>query len=174
MAPDGPREGLRAVAGKLAPGSGDALENDYLEGAIAADLPFPPNPRRASCAGAEPGVITRPGAQGGPPQLPGIKPPGPGTKGEPRRPALRRVRVRPRQKLRTVRRRGLLVQVSVRRAVRVKLRVGRSTRTVRLRKAGKKSFRVRIRRGTSLRGRLRVSARGGSRTLRVRARLRTR
>jgi len=180
VAPDGPRDDLRSVAGKLAPGSGDPLENDYLEGAIAADLPFPPNPRRAGCAGAEPGVVTRPGGggpgggggQAGPPQLPGIPPRG-GNRGTSRRlPALRRLRVRARQRARTVRRRGLLVQVSVRRAARVKLRVGRATRTVRLRKAGVKSFRVRLRRGVSLRRSLTVTARAGSRTLRARPRLR--
>ncbi|CAA9476557.1 MAG: hypothetical protein AVDCRST_MAG30-502, partial [uncultured Solirubrobacteraceae bacterium] len=72
VAPDGPRAGLRDVAAKLAPGSGDKLENDYLETAIAADLPFPANPRRAACAGAEPGVIApAPGGPGGTPAKPG-------------------------------------------------------------------------------------------------------
>jgi hypothetical protein len=47
---DAPREELRATAAKLAPDSGDALENDYVETAVVADLPFPPKPRRASCA----------------------------------------------------------------------------------------------------------------------------
>ena len=47
----GPRAKLRATSAALAPGSGDALENDYVEGAIAADLPFPPVKRRRSCAG---------------------------------------------------------------------------------------------------------------------------
>ncbi len=46
---DGPRSALRTTGGKLAPGSGDALENDYLETAVAADLPFPANPSRAGC-----------------------------------------------------------------------------------------------------------------------------
>ncbi|HEX8103049.1 MAG TPA: glycerophosphodiester phosphodiesterase, partial [Solirubrobacteraceae bacterium] len=53
VAPDGPRDALRAVAARLAPGSGDKLENDYVETAIAADLPFPPNPARVGCAGAD-------------------------------------------------------------------------------------------------------------------------
>ncbi|MFP5305591.1 MAG: glycerophosphodiester phosphodiesterase, partial [Gammaproteobacteria bacterium] len=35
---DAPRDELRAVAAALAPGSGDALENDYLETAVWADL----------------------------------------------------------------------------------------------------------------------------------------
>lgn len=52
VAPDGPRDRLRAVAARLAPGSGDPLENDYLETAIVADLPFPPDPDRPGCAGA--------------------------------------------------------------------------------------------------------------------------
>jgi hypothetical protein len=47
--PDGPREALHATGAKLAPGSHDPLENDYLETAIAADLPFPPDPNRGSC-----------------------------------------------------------------------------------------------------------------------------
>jgi glycerophosphoryl diester phosphodiesterase len=36
--PDAPREALAAMAARLAPGSGDALENDYLETAVWADL----------------------------------------------------------------------------------------------------------------------------------------
>jgi glycerophosphoryl diester phosphodiesterase len=51
VTPDAPRDELRATGAKLAPGSGDALENDYVEAAIAADLPFPPDPRRRTCAG---------------------------------------------------------------------------------------------------------------------------
>jgi hypothetical protein len=47
---DGPRDDLRAVGAKLAPGSGDRMENDYLETAVIADLTFPRDPRRASCA----------------------------------------------------------------------------------------------------------------------------
>lgn len=38
VVPDGPRADLAAVATRLAPGSGDALENDYLETAAWADL----------------------------------------------------------------------------------------------------------------------------------------
>ena len=54
---DGPRAELRSVGARLAPGSGDALENDYVETAIAADLPFPPDPKRGACAvGAAPRV----------------------------------------------------------------------------------------------------------------------
>ncbi|HEV3000113.1 MAG TPA: glycerophosphodiester phosphodiesterase family protein [Solirubrobacteraceae bacterium] len=49
VTPDAPRDELRATAARLAPGSGDRLENDYVEMAIAADLPFPPQPRRRSC-----------------------------------------------------------------------------------------------------------------------------
>ncbi|MEZ5156831.1 MAG: glycerophosphodiester phosphodiesterase family protein [Solirubrobacterales bacterium] len=48
-APDGPRSELRAIGAALAPGSGDARENDYLETAVVADLPFPPVPRRDNC-----------------------------------------------------------------------------------------------------------------------------
>ena len=47
---DGPRDDLRAVGEKLAPASGDRLENDYLETAVVADLTFPRDPRRPSCA----------------------------------------------------------------------------------------------------------------------------
>ncbi len=46
----GLRAKLRATSAALAPDSGDALENDYVETAIAADLPFPPMRRRPSCA----------------------------------------------------------------------------------------------------------------------------
>ncbi|MEA2346624.1 MAG: hypothetical protein QOG62_411 [Thermoleophilaceae bacterium] len=48
---EGDRASLRSTAARLAPGSGDPLENDYLETAIAADLTFPPDPRRPACAG---------------------------------------------------------------------------------------------------------------------------
>jgi hypothetical protein len=50
VAPDGPRDQLTAVAKKLAPGSGDRLENDYLETALVADLPFPAIANRPGCA----------------------------------------------------------------------------------------------------------------------------
>jgi hypothetical protein len=48
-APDGPRDRLRAVGAALAPGSGQARENDYVETAVVADLPFPPDRRRPNC-----------------------------------------------------------------------------------------------------------------------------
>ena len=46
---DAPRARLRATAKRLAQGSGDKLENDYLETALIADLPFPPDPNRRGC-----------------------------------------------------------------------------------------------------------------------------
>jgi hypothetical protein len=49
VAPDGPRDGLRAIGNQLTHGSGSALENDYVESAIAADLPFPPDKSRPGC-----------------------------------------------------------------------------------------------------------------------------
>jgi hypothetical protein len=52
VAADGPRDALRDVGRRLAPGSGDPIENDYLETGIVADLPFPPVARRPSCATA--------------------------------------------------------------------------------------------------------------------------
>jgi hypothetical protein len=55
VVPDAPRDELRAVADALAPGSGDELENDYLETAIWTDLPLPAGdgvPRRAPRPGA--------------------------------------------------------------------------------------------------------------------------
>jgi hypothetical protein len=52
VAPDGPRDELRAVAARLEPGSGDRLENDFLETAIAADLSFPPKSNRRNCISA--------------------------------------------------------------------------------------------------------------------------
>ena len=58
VVPDGPRPQLREASDKLAAGSGDPLENDYLETVAVADLPFPPNPNRPGCvtspAGAAP------------------------------------------------------------------------------------------------------------------------
>jgi glycerophosphoryl diester phosphodiesterase len=45
----GSRDELRDVATKLAPGSGDELENDYVETAIVADLPFPVDRDRPGC-----------------------------------------------------------------------------------------------------------------------------
>jgi hypothetical protein len=49
VVPDAPRADLRKVQARLDPRSGDALENDYVETAIAADLPFPPMSRRPNC-----------------------------------------------------------------------------------------------------------------------------
>ena len=49
VTPDAPRATLRATQAKLAPSSGDPLQNDYLETAIAADLPFPPDSWRRNC-----------------------------------------------------------------------------------------------------------------------------
>jgi glycerophosphoryl diester phosphodiesterase len=46
----GTRDELRAVAERLAPGSRDALENDYVETALIADLPFPVDRQRPGCA----------------------------------------------------------------------------------------------------------------------------
>lgn len=51
VAPDGPRDALRAVSAQLGPLSGDPMTNDYVETAIAADLPFPVNTARRGCAG---------------------------------------------------------------------------------------------------------------------------
>jgi hypothetical protein len=47
---DGPRGELRDAGAKLAPGSGDPLENDYLETAVIADLTFPRDRDRVGCA----------------------------------------------------------------------------------------------------------------------------
>lgn len=49
--PDAPRPELRADAEALLANSGDPRENDYLETAVVADLPFPPVPRRDNCYG---------------------------------------------------------------------------------------------------------------------------
>ena len=57
VAPDGPRADLEAVAKKLAPGSGDRLENDYLETALVADLPFPADPNRPGCVTKAPPAL---------------------------------------------------------------------------------------------------------------------
>ncbi len=59
---DGPRDALRAVGAKLAPGSLDPLENDYLETALVADLPFPVDSRRPACAGSAGGAASTHGA----------------------------------------------------------------------------------------------------------------
>jgi hypothetical protein len=54
VAPDGEREALRAIGGELAADSRNALENDYLETALVADLPIPPDPARRGCVTATP------------------------------------------------------------------------------------------------------------------------
>ena len=46
---DAPRDELRAVAAELEAGSGSEQENDYLETALIADLPFPVDRTRPSC-----------------------------------------------------------------------------------------------------------------------------
>jgi glycerophosphoryl diester phosphodiesterase len=46
---DGARDELRTVAERLAPGSGDPIENNYVETALIADLPFPVDPERRAC-----------------------------------------------------------------------------------------------------------------------------
>jgi len=46
----GSREKLRQTSAQLAPGSHSKLENDYLETALIADLPFPPDRSRPGCA----------------------------------------------------------------------------------------------------------------------------
>jgi hypothetical protein len=46
---DGSRPQLRGEGAKLAPGSHDPLENDYVESAAIADLTFPPDPARPGC-----------------------------------------------------------------------------------------------------------------------------
>ncbi|MFN8113433.1 MAG: glycerophosphodiester phosphodiesterase [Solirubrobacterales bacterium] len=48
-APDASRPKLREVGAALAPGSGDPRENDYLETAVVADLPYPPVSHRDNC-----------------------------------------------------------------------------------------------------------------------------
>ena len=55
VVPDAPRARLRATSIALAPGSGAPTENDYLETAVVADLPFPALARRANCVGVRGG-----------------------------------------------------------------------------------------------------------------------
>ena len=50
VVPDAPRDDLRAVTDRLAPGSGDAIEGEYVETALAADLPLPVDRARRGCA----------------------------------------------------------------------------------------------------------------------------
>jgi hypothetical protein len=52
VVPDAPRPALRAVSAQLAAFSGSPRENDYVSTAVIADLPFPADPQRSSCAGA--------------------------------------------------------------------------------------------------------------------------
>jgi glycerophosphoryl diester phosphodiesterase len=52
------RDRLRATAADLAPGSGNPLENTYLETALIADLPFPPDRDRRSCKRGVPVDVT--------------------------------------------------------------------------------------------------------------------
>jgi hypothetical protein len=54
VVPDGERSSLRAVGAELAHGSHAKLENDYLETALIADLPFPADARRRGCITAAP------------------------------------------------------------------------------------------------------------------------
>jgi hypothetical protein len=49
VTPNAGRARLRATGAKLAPGSGDRLENDYVETALVADLPFPVDRSRRAC-----------------------------------------------------------------------------------------------------------------------------
>ncbi len=46
---DTSRAALRTTGARLAPGSGDPAEGDYVETALVADLTFPPDPRRTGC-----------------------------------------------------------------------------------------------------------------------------
>ncbi len=57
-APDGPRDELRQIGAALDAGSGHPRENDYLETAVIADLPYPPDRARPNCNG---GSVTVPG-----------------------------------------------------------------------------------------------------------------
>ena len=48
------RDKLRSTAAELAAGSGSPIENDYLETAVVADLPFPPDEHRPACSRGKP------------------------------------------------------------------------------------------------------------------------
>jgi hypothetical protein len=50
VVPDGPRASLARVADELSPDGNGPRENDYVETAVIADLPFPVDPKRVSCA----------------------------------------------------------------------------------------------------------------------------
>lgn len=52
VVPDGPRAMLRPVSQELAAYSRSPRSNAYLQTAVIADLPFPPDPHRTPCAGA--------------------------------------------------------------------------------------------------------------------------
>ena len=52
VADDGPRPELQRTADALGPDGDGELENDFIETAIVADLPYPRNPARPSCATA--------------------------------------------------------------------------------------------------------------------------
>jgi hypothetical protein len=68
---DGPRDELRAVGAKLAPSSGDPLENDYVETAVIADLTFPRDAERPSCVqDTPPGPPRQVSLTVGPPAVP--------------------------------------------------------------------------------------------------------
>jgi hypothetical protein len=65
---DGPRDELRSAGAKLAPGSGDPLENDYVETAVVADLTFPRDAARPGCVqDAPPGPPRQASLAAGPP-----------------------------------------------------------------------------------------------------------
>jgi len=49
VTPDAERPELQQTANELSPDGNGKLENDYLETALVADLPFPPDPGRGSC-----------------------------------------------------------------------------------------------------------------------------
>lgn len=68
VTPDMPRPALAATAARLAPGSGDALENDYLETAVYADL----LPRRAAPVRQPPTAGGTLAATGGAAPYPGL------------------------------------------------------------------------------------------------------
>jgi glycerophosphoryl diester phosphodiesterase len=53
------RDRLRTVAADLAPGSGSRIENDYLETALIADLPFPLHRHRPACVRGKRVDVTR-------------------------------------------------------------------------------------------------------------------
>jgi hypothetical protein len=59
---DGSRDELRAVADQLAPGSGAALQNDYVETAVVADLTFPRDDARPGCVQDPPPGPVQPAA----------------------------------------------------------------------------------------------------------------